>query len=55
VTDDSTFSLERPYEGESNAAAAYVAGSTPFGPPWTVNVPTSLVVLAEKRTDLSTI
>jgi hypothetical protein len=47
VTNDSTFNLDRPYEGENNAAAAYGAGSTPFGPPWTVNVPTSLVVLAQ--------
>lgn len=47
VANDSTFSLDRSYEGESNKAAAYVAGITPFGPPWTVNVPTSLIVLAE--------
>jgi hypothetical protein len=47
VTNDSTFNLDRPYEGASDDAAAYVAGSTPFGPPWTVKVPTSLIVLAE--------
>jgi hypothetical protein len=47
VTSDSQFSIDRPYEGASDAAAVYVAGSTPFGPPWTVNVPTTLVVLAD--------
>lgn len=47
VANETTFSLDRPYEGASNDGAVYVAGSTPFGPPWTVNVPTSLVVLAD--------
>jgi len=47
VTDDTTFNLDRLYDGESDASAVYVAGSTPFGPPWTVNVPTTLVVLAD--------
>jgi hypothetical protein len=47
VSNKSTFILDRNYEGESDDSAVYVAGSTPFGPPWTVNVPTSLVVLAE--------
>ncbi len=47
VTNDRTFNLDRPYEGVSDGAAVYVAGSTPFGPPWTVNVPTSLIVLAD--------
>jgi hypothetical protein len=47
ITDETTFNLDRPYQGPSNSSAAYVAGSTPFGPPWTVNVPTSLIVLAE--------
>jgi hypothetical protein len=47
VANESTFSLDRPYEGESNTAAPYIAGSTPFASPWTVNVPTSLIVLAD--------
>jgi hypothetical protein len=47
VTDATSFSLDRPYEGENDTAARYVAGSTLFGLPWTVNVPTSLIVLAE--------
>jgi hypothetical protein len=47
VPNKSTFDLDRGYEGETDESAPYVAGSTPFGPPWTVNVPTSLIVLAE--------
>jgi len=47
VTNKSTFDLDRDYEGGSDESAAYVAGSTPFGPPWTVNIPTSLIVLSE--------
>jgi hypothetical protein len=52
VTNETTFHLDRPYQGASNSSTAYVAGSTPFGPPWTVNVPTSLIVLAENVTAL---
>jgi hypothetical protein len=47
VSNKNTFDLDRDFEGESDESATYVAGSTPFGPPWTVNVPTSLIVLAE--------
>jgi len=47
VTNDTNFDLDRPYEGTSDPGVRYVAGSTAFGPPWTVNVPTSLIVLAE--------
>jgi hypothetical protein len=47
VTNNRTFNLDRPYEGASDASAVYVAGSTLFGLPWTVDVPTSLIVLAE--------
>jgi hypothetical protein len=42
-----TITLDRPYEGETDPAALYAAGSMPYGPPWTVNVPTTLVVLAD--------
>ena len=52
VTNKSTFNLDRNYEGGSDESAAYVAGSTPFGPPWTVNVPTSLIVLADNLSAL---
>jgi len=47
VLDQTAFRLDRPYAGASDPAAVYVAGSTAFGPPWTVNVPTTLVILAE--------
>ena len=33
VANETTFNLDRPYEGASDPAAIYVAGSTPFGPP----------------------
>jgi hypothetical protein len=47
VTDATTFVLDRPCESATNPRAAYVAGSTPYGSAWTINVPTSLVVLAD--------
>lgn len=47
VIDGLNLRLDRPYEGSTDNKAAYAAGSTPFGPPWTVNVPTSLIVLAD--------
>jgi hypothetical protein len=47
VTNETTFTLDRPYNGPDDNAAVYVAGSTPFGPPWTVNIPTTLIVLAD--------
>jgi hypothetical protein len=53
VVDDYTFTLDRPYEGTTDEAASYAAGSTPYGPPWTVRVPTTLVVLAENATALN--
>lgn len=55
VANETTFSLDRPYEGASDASATYVAGSAPFGPPWTVNVPTSLVVLADNLSALEAV
>ena len=47
VVGERGFKLDRGYQGPSDPAAAYVAGSTPFGPPWNVNIPTSLIVLAD--------
>jgi hypothetical protein len=55
VLDETTFRIDRPYAGASDSAAVYVAGSTPFGPPWTVNVPTTLVILAENLPALQNI
>jgi hypothetical protein len=49
VADDRSFVLDRPFEGESDPDAIYAAGSVPFGPAWTVNVPTSLIVLSGNR------
>ncbi|MHC2297251.1 hypothetical protein [Rhizobium mongolense] len=49
VMNSDSLRIDRPYEGETDPAAIYAAGSTPFGPPWTVNVPTTLIVLADNR------
>jgi hypothetical protein len=46
VVSEDTIQLDRPYQGATKGEA-YAAGSVPFGPPWTVNVPTSLIVLAD--------
>lgn len=55
VTGERSVVLDRPYEGETDPAATYAAGSVPFGPAWTVNVPTTLVVLADNVTALRAI
>lgn len=47
--DDRNFHLDRPYPGSTDDHAVYAAGSVPFGPPWTINIPTSLIVLAGNR------
>jgi hypothetical protein len=39
--------LDRPYEGTNDSKAKYSTGSVPFGAPWLVRVPTSLVILRE--------
>lgn len=49
VVDQRHFHLDRPFVGPNNDHAVYAAGSVPFGPPWTVNIPTSLIVLADNR------
>jgi hypothetical protein len=50
VVNERMLRLDRPYEGATDPAAIYATGSTPYGPPWTVNVPTTLVVLADNVT-----
>lgn len=55
VVNETTFELDRPFVADNDEAAAYVAGSTAFGPPWTVNVPTSLIVLADNVAALKAI
>jgi hypothetical protein len=52
VADERDFTIDRLYEGSSNARAIYATGSVPYGPPWLVNVPTSLVILQENRPHL---
>lgn len=42
-----------PYNGFSDANASYAAGSVPYGPPWVVRVPTSTVILNDRRSDLA--
>jgi hypothetical protein len=44
--------LDQPYTGPDEAAARYATGSVPFGPPWLVRIPTSLVVLSDERAKL---
>lgn len=39
--------IDRPYQGETDAKAAYATGSVPFGAPWLVRIPTELVILKE--------
>ncbi|PLC55378.1 hypothetical protein CR155_04040 [Pollutimonas nitritireducens] len=55
VVDAHAVQIDRPYEGRTDPAAIYAAGSTPFGLPWIVNVPTTLVVLADNRPALQQI
>jgi hypothetical protein len=43
------FSLDRAYEGITEPAARYAAGSVPFDAPWLVRIPTTLVVLSNKE------
>lgn len=47
--------LDRAYAAETDAGARYATGSVPFGPPWLVNVPTSLVLLADNRAALESL
>jgi hypothetical protein len=44
---DKKVRLDRAFEGQDEEAALYAAGSVPFGPAWKVNIPTTLVVLAD--------
>jgi hypothetical protein len=45
--------LDEPFSGATNTAASYATGSVPYGPPWVVRVPTSLVILNGRRNDLA--
>jgi hypothetical protein len=46
------FSLDRPYAGGTTPRAVYATGSVPFGAPWRVEVPTNLVILADRSDQL---
>lgn len=52
VIDNQHFVIDRPFERESDPAAIYTAGGVPFGPAWTVNVPTTLILLSDNRSKL---
>jgi hypothetical protein len=45
--------FDESYAGQASTAARYATGSVPYGPPWLVRLPTSLVILADKRPDLA--
>jgi hypothetical protein len=53
VLDSRRVRLDEAFNGATNSAAAYAAGSVPYGPPWVVRVPTSLVILNGRRSDLA--
>jgi hypothetical protein len=55
ITDERTFDLDEPYAGPTEPNARYAAGSVPYGPPWVVRVPTSLVILNGRRGDLASL
>ncbi len=49
VGDDDEFHLNEPYKGETNDRVKYATGSVPYGPPWLVRIPTSLVILSDEK------
>lgn len=53
VSGSAAFDLDEPYNGPTDSVARYATGSVPYGPPWVVRVPTSLVVLSDRRPDLA--
>jgi hypothetical protein len=52
VIDGSSFNLDEPYRGADDDEARYATGSVPYGPPWLVRVPTTLVILKENTAQL---
>lgn len=55
IGDERTFDLDESYAGLTDPAARHAAGSVPYGPPWVVRVPTSLVILNGRRGDLASL
>jgi hypothetical protein len=54
VAGEREIDLDEPYRGETDPEAPYATGTVPFGPPWLVRIPTSLVILSEERDKLPT-
>jgi hypothetical protein len=55
VEDETHFQLNESYVGASDVDAAYTSGSVAFGPPWTVRIPTGLIILQEDRARLESL
>jgi hypothetical protein len=53
VSGEQSFEIEPPYAGHDDSQARYATGTLPFGTPWLVRIPTSLVILAEQRAKLA--
>jgi hypothetical protein len=47
--------LDRSFEETSDPFAKYATGSMPYGQPWLVNVPTSLIILDDNRSRLESL
>lgn len=52
VIGEHEFRIDREFGGLTETAASYATGSVPYGQPWLVNVPTSLVILSDNRNKL---
>ncbi len=53
VAAEDQLDLNEPYAGAADTRARYTTGSVSFGPPWTVRIPTGLVILDEDRARLA--
>ena len=51
--DDNTFTLDRPNSGQDDKPVRFLIGSVPYGQPWSVSVPTRLVIVSEERSKLN--
>jgi hypothetical protein len=52
ILGDNEFRLDRSYKDETDSSATYATGSVPYGQPWLVNVPTSLIILSDNKSKL---
>jgi hypothetical protein len=53
VSAPDTIELDEAYNGVTDPEVRYASGSVPYGPPWVVRVPTSLVILSDRVGDLA--